>query len=369
MAVYHETLRLSDELRLIITGSVSDVIRTLVREWARAWDVIEGEFAAAIDELLAIDPGSWPSRAQIARATRAQKAFDLAVTELEALTDFAGVLVTRQGGDVARRAIDWQEHLIRSQLPPSSALDTLAVSITWDRLPEYAITAMVERLTNQITSTLRPLTADAIDAMHRALLRGIVVGDNPRQVAQEMLDRVQGAFNGGLTRAMTIARTEILDAYRAGAGASNVLNASLLQGWMWLAQLDSRTCPSCWAMHGTMHDIREQGPEDHQNGRCAQLPITRPWTELGIDGIDEPASIVPDAEATFWAMSRADQLKVMGPTRLAALEAGAGWDTLAVRQTNAGWRHSYVPTPARVLGRSTIEPVEPLAPVIPLRPR
>lgn len=349
MAVHHDTIRLSNDLRIVITGKVSETIRQLVKAWATTWDEIAPEFAAAIADLMAIDPPNWPTRRQIARAERAQAALAHVLDELEGLTDFTGVLVTRAGSDATVRAIEWQEHLVRSQLPPSASVDTAAIMATWNRVPAYAVDAMVERLTEQITSTLRPLSAAAVDAMKRSLIRGVLVGDNPRQAAADMLARVEGDFNGGLTRALTIARTEILDAYRSGAAAAQFANADLLQGWQWLAELDSRTCPSCWAMHGSMHELTETGPNDHQNGRCARLPITKSWSDLGIDGVDEPPSVVQDAETVFHSLPRDEQLQIMGPMRLSAIDNGAPWSLLSVKQTNDGWRDSHVPTPARYL--------------------
>lgn len=350
MAIHHDTLKLSDELRILISGKVNHTVRQLVAAWATAWDEIEAEFKAAIADLVTAEADGTASPTILARADRAQKALTHALAQLDGLTEFTGVLVVHTSGDVTRTAVDWQERLTRSQLPTG---DAAVAAITWNRIPADAIDALVERTTQQITSSLRPLSGDAVNAMHRALLRGLTVGDNPRQVAADMLTRVEGEFNGGLTRALTIARTEILDAYRSGAAAAQFANADVLQGWMWLSQLDKRTCPSCWSMHGTEHELTELGPNDHQNGRCARLPVTRTWADLGID-LPEPPSVVPDAQDAFWAMPRDDQVAVMGPLRLAALENGAPWDLLSVKRTSDGWRDSYIPTPARVLGQASI---------------
>jgi len=348
--IHHDTLKLSDELRILISGKVNHTVRQLVQAWAKAWDEIEGEFKAAIADIVTAEADGTATVSQLARVNRAQRAMLHAVEQLDGLTDFAGILVVHTSGDVTKTSIEWQERIVRSQLPTGEAAVT---AITWTRVATDAIDAMVERITEQIHSSLRPLTPDAVNAMQRALLRGIAVGENPRDVAADMLRRVEGEFNGGLTRALTIARTEILDAYRSGAAAAQFANMDLLQGWMWLAQLDARTCPSCWGMHGTQHELTELGPNDHQNGRCARLPVTKSWRDLGFD-IDEPPSVVPDAQAAFWAMPEKDQLAVMGPLRLAALKNGAPWDLLSVKRTNDGWRDSYIPTPARVLGRASM---------------
>jgi hypothetical protein len=156
-----------------------------------------------------------------------------------------------------------------------------------------------------------------------------------------MVAQAQDGFAGGLTRAMTIARTEILDAHRAASLATDTANKGLLAGWQWVAQLGPRTCPSCWAQHGSIHPVDEAGPLDHQSGRCTRAPVTKSWRDLGFD-IDEPPSAVPDARAVFASLPEADQLAVMGPKRLGMLRDGtASWDDLSVRRTTDGWRDSY----------------------------
>jgi SPP1 gp7 family putative phage head morphogenesis protein len=355
VAVRRETLTLSRELRLIISSLVNDAVRSLVRSWATAWTEIEAEFAAAIDDLLAVDPGHWPTRAQIARATRAQAALNHALIQLDGLTEHTGVLVEYAGQEAVYRTIEWQPRIITSQLPPSAG-DTAALILRFDRIDRDAIDAIIERVSTQVTAVTRPLSLEATDAMKRSLIRGVVVGDNPRTSARQMLARVQGAFNGGLTRALTIARTETLDAYRSGAAASQFMNEDVLTGWAWQAQLDTRTCPSCWAMHGSKHRLSETGPNDHQNGRCARLPLTKSWAELGFN-IPEPPSLLPNAESVFRALSRDEQLAIVGPTRLAALDAGIPFKAMAKKRTTKGWRDSFVPRPASHMARATMHAV------------
>lgn len=80
------------------------------------------------------------------------------------------------------------------------------------------------------------------------------------------------------------------------------------------------------------------------NCRCARAPQTKSWADLGLD-IDEPPSLLPDAEATFKSLSKSDQLAVLGPKRFDAWQAGdypmSKW---ATRRSTKGWRDSYVPS-------------------------
>lgn len=349
MAVDDETIRLARKLRVTIDAQVDATVRDLVRAWARAWDEIHAAWADAMMDLaVASTDGRWPSLTLIARSERAQRALAVATEEIASLAEFAGVTITDRLGKVVTDTPEWQARIIASQLP-AEAGTTAELVARFNRVDQQALGAIVERTTEQITASTYRLGSVAQDAMRRVLVRGIAVGDNPRKAAAEMVRRAEGTFNGGLTRALTIARTEMLDAHRSAAAASHFANENVLAGWQWLAQLDTRTCPSCWAQHGNRYDLDVMGPMDHQQGRCARLPITRTWRELGFD-IDEPPSIIPDARAVFDGLPQADRLAIMGPARLQALDDGLiDLGDLSQRRSTSGWRDSFAPTPLRAL--------------------
>ncbi|WP_193613152.1 phage minor head protein [Nocardioides lijunqiniae] len=350
MAVTRLTLRLAQQLRVVIDGILDRTVRELVEAWARAWQVIDAEWVAAMDELVEMSTdGQWPTAAQVFRATAAQAALASATREILDLSEFTGVTVVAAAREVTEEVAVWQSRLIASQLPR-----TAAVGAMLRPMPDQVLAAIVERTTEQIESRRQPLSVDAAEAMKQALVRGIVVGENPRVTARRMVDRAEHRFNGGLTRAMSIARTEVMDAHRSATAAYQLEQTDVLRGWAWHAKLDTRTCPSCWAKHGTEHELTETGPDDHPQGRCARTPLTKSWAELGID-LDEPDSLLPDARASFDALPRGDKLRVLGPVRLKALEDGAiGWEDLSVLRTSDGWRDSWVPVPVQDARRSLV---------------
>lgn len=349
MSINEETLRLARSLRIRLDRDVDATVRTLVREWARAWDEIHDAWSDAMMDLAqASTDGAWPGPSIVARSDRATRALLLANEEIARLAEFTGVTVTDALGRVVEDVPEWQARLIASQLP-AEAGTTAELIARFNRVDANALGWIVERSTEQITAASFRLGTVGQDAMRRALVRGVAVGDNPRTAAARMLRRAEGAFNGGLTRALTIARTEMLDAHRSAAAAAQFANDDVLQGWVWQAQLDRRTCPSCWGMHGTVHNLEEPGPNDHQQGRCARLPKTKTWAELGFD-IPEPPSLLPDAGEVFAGLPQADRLAIMGPTRLQALDDGlVNLGDMATRRRTPGWRDSWAPTPARDL--------------------
>lgn len=238
--------------------------------------------------------------------------------------------------------------IIASQLPRQAGTRA-ELAVQFNRVDPRALEAIVARSTQDITAASYRLGSVGQEAMRRELVRAVAIGDNPRTAAARMVANAQGAFNGGLNRALTIARTEMIDAHRAASAEAQIANDRTLAGWQWIAQLDHRTCPSCWGQHGSRHSVEEPGPLDHQQGRCARLPVTRTWRELGFD-IDEPPSVVPDARTVFNALPRDEQLAIMGTARLDALDAGTiTFADLSQRRVTVGWRDSFAPTPVRQL--------------------
>lgn len=342
MAVTAETLRVQAELRASLDHIVDNQTRDLVAAWADAWDEVAPDLTAALLEQLVA--GEQITRAQLLRSTRLRKALQVIKGQLQDLSDQAGVRIVADLQDVIDTAGAAQASVIDSQLPPNA--DQLVDLDAWSRVDGDQVAAIVQRSTEQITSLARPIPAEQYAILRRELIRGMAAGSNPRETARRIMRRTEGRFNGGLTRALVIARTETLDAHREAARLGRMAHADVLGGWTWLAKLDARTCPSCWAQHGSLHRLDEQGPNDHQQGRCTAMPTTKPWADLGID-IEEPPSLLPDAASEFAALSPAQQKAVLGPARHAAWVRGEfPMDLWSVRRTTDGWRDSYGVAPA-----------------------
>ena len=319
-------------MRVEVDATVDAATRDLAQAWAGAWDEISTEWDSALGDLTAA--GEWPTRTQVLRAKRAQRALIVTNEALRELAKTSGVRIVRDVPDTTSAGADWVERITLTQLPAGVAVD-------WAAINPSALDAIVKRVTGQVEKATRRLPAEQAAVMKQALMRGVAVGENPRRAAAIMLQRLESAFDGGRRRAETIARTEILDAQRAGALASRLRNTDVLAGWEWQATLDVRTCPACLGMHGRSFPVDQGGPDGHQNCRCTSIPILKPWRELGFD-MDEPGSSRVDARAWFNEQPEKTQVQIMGPERLRRLRSGdLSWDDLAVRRENPGWRDSY----------------------------
>lgn len=352
MAVTDRTLRLEQDLRDALQSITDAQTRDLVRAWATAWDEIAPDLTAALLEQLVA--GDKISRAALLRSTRLRAALAIVAERLQTLAAASQVRIVGDLQAVIDTAGAAQASVVDSQLPVNfMSPDDLA---SWARVDADQVAAIVRRSTEQITSLHKPLAPAAYDIVRRELIRGVAAGSNPRETARRMIRRAeQVGFNGGLTRALNIARTETLDAHRAAARLGRMQHADILGGWTWLAKLDTRTCPSCWAQHGSVHPVDETGPDDHQQGRCTAMPTTKSWKDLGID-LEEPPSLLPSAAEQFATLTPAEQLAVLGPARHTAWQAGKfPMDAWSVRRSNDGWRDSYsvAPVPKPSGGRSS----------------
>jgi SPP1 gp7 family putative phage head morphogenesis protein len=349
MAISDITLGLARAAITAVTSLIDVAVRILTGRWAAAWDELEPRFTTAVEDLIG-DAEEWPSRRDVERDAALQEALSAAAQLLDALAGLAAAEISAVAQAAVEQAPTDQVEQIVSQLPPGLDPGTVTSMVGGPGgFHQQAIDAIDKRVTQRITVLARPLGRDADMAMRFELVRGVKRGRNPRETARAMVDRVEGAFNGGLTRALTIARTETLDAYRLAAAATEDAHRDVLAGWTWLAKLDSRTCVACWTMHGTEHSLDVPGPQGHPQCRCARAPKALSWAALGFD-IDEPEDAIEDAQAAFQALPDDEQLQIMGPARLARLNSGAvAWADLARLKQNPGWRPSYVTTPVRDL--------------------
>lgn len=340
MATSRATLRHARQLRVVIDDSVEQALADLVKAWGVAWDAVADEWRLAVAELAAVRvDGRWPSRTVILRNARVQAAMQITSAKLDELSRNSGIRILQGVPDLLSAQEDALLNLIGSQVPDS-------VTVDWARVSDRQLEAVVKRCTGRVESKLKPLPRDVSASMKQELIRGVAVGTNPNRVADLLMKRFGARFNGGLWRARSLCRTEMLEATRDAALVSRKENRAVLAGWRWLCALSARTCPSCLAMNGRLFGVDEPGPDDHQCGRCTAVPVTKTWAELGIDA-PEPVSQFPDAKAWFGQQPAKVQQQIMGDKRLTALNSGKlSWDRIPVARQTPGWRRSYVPAAA-----------------------
>lgn len=331
MAVTRRSLTLLRRLRAEIGELADNAVTAIGGAWADTWDQLtpawQSATAAAFDA--ATRSGRWPSSWQLARIPQVGAASWRTEQAVGPLVVASARFAANAASDAVAAALAAEPEILASQVRGRVAAD-FSRGITQGR-----IDALHQDARARVGDSTASLAADVTRAAQQTLVRG------GHADAGVTLGRVQTAFAGGRVRALNVARTETLDSYRAGSGYVHEVNAEAIAGWLWACALDVRACPSCWAMHNTLHPLREPGPWGHQNCRCARVGLVRVTRD---DGSTDLTSGLPGAQDRFRALPRADQLRVMGLARLQLLDDGdIVWADLAIRRTNKGWRDSYSP--------------------------
>lgn len=341
MAINPATLQQAALLRAEIRRMTDAQAVELTRAWVTAWDGLLPDLETALDELASGAVDGRVSRAAMLRSRRLTQFLAQAEDVLGAMAERMEADLLGQLADMTRQTVAGQLALIDSQLPPVERRSGASVNLALDQPDPGAIQQIIARTLEQIHAEVIPLPGWVAARMKSELTRGMILGDNPRTTARRIIKATGDQFNGGLARATNIARTEFLDAHRRAAQLVEMRNADILTGWLWQATLDSRTCPSCIAKHGTEYPLDQFGPEDHQQGRCTRVPQTKSWKELGITQ-EEPASTFPDAREWYDGLTEDTQQRIMGPTRWQLLNDGSiGWEDLSGLRHSANWRDSY----------------------------
>lgn len=354
-----DVYRLAREFRSRILAREKAAAREVIRAYGEAWRVVQAEadryiqrlkdeaarLGVDLSEVARLNP-SWPFRAGNLDAFAERIA-----TELRAVAAGAGGAVRSGQLDAVGMALDHAERLAVAAIPPvREAADALRAA--WTRPNLAAFNNLIGWLADgtPLRAVLERYGEGAGLAAREELLRGFILGEGPRAVGAR-LRRVTG---GTLASALRVSRTEIIRAYRAAHAQSYQDNGRIVEGWVWHAALDGRSCIGCISRHGTRHPV-EEVLQDHPNGRCAMVPATRPWRDLAVDlgvpdlaRLPEPVpQIAPGAE---WLAAQGEDVQraVLGP-RLALHRAGVPLEDMVAVRRHPVWGQAIGPRPVREL--------------------
>jgi SPP1 gp7 family putative phage head morphogenesis protein len=246
-------------------------IRTLLlqREHAnatvllRAYRGIADRIEQSLALLLAEIGDTPPTVNQLRRMDRYRALLDQVTRGIDLFAAVVERRVTTEQAAVLRLALDHAAAQVEQALP----IDT-----TFNRLPFEAVSQLVGT-TTQDTPLARLLSGFGDAAAQRAadaLSSGLALGRAPRIIAQDL----RKALNVSAVRGLTIARTEVLGAFRRASLAAYVENSDILRGWRWSAARDARVCDRCRANDGKVYDL-DVPFTTHPNCRCSPLPVLK----------------------------------------------------------------------------------------------
>jgi SPP1 gp7 family putative phage head morphogenesis protein len=232
-------------------------------------------------------------------------------------------------------------------LPTGITLNNLAnIGLGWNRLPEEAFEAFVGISGDgkPVGNLLAELGKPAADKVKESIRTGIIMGKSPREVATT----IRQAAGMPLSRALTISRTEINRAHREATRLNYAANSNVVKGYRRLASKDETTCMACIALDGTLYETNEP-LDSHPNCRCAMVPETLTYQDLGLDIPEEPRP--PDGQEWFNSQNKETQEKMMGTKVFNAFQQGkVGLSDLVTTSTSPIWGKSSTAKSVKELG-------------------
>jgi SPP1 gp7 family putative phage head morphogenesis protein len=308
----------------------SDLLRgdsAALREVSASYALSYRYLAAQLEALLREVERRRASGEDVSRAwLQRQARFEILLRQVEAeqrrLAGHANSLITGRQQELVGLASSHAEALLQAA----------GVGTSFVRLPTEAVEEIVGNLSDgtPLTRLLDKLGPEAAREVREALITGLAAGESPRLVARRFRD----ALGGSQTRALLIARTETIRAYRNSTQRIYEANSDVLEGWMWLSARSSRTCVVCWAKDGEVFPVTKPMPA-HVSCRCTMIPLT---DKTQADGLGRGAAL-------FAEVDEEAQEKILGVSRFEAYRAGASLSDFVTLERSRRWGDSYVTKP------------------------
>lgn len=312
----------------IITASQnfrSEVLRgdkAMLRQLSSAYSLIERrlmqEFAALRRDIeRAQREGKTVNRDWLRRSFRYQSLIRQTKAEIAGYSNGARLFIeSRQ-----RSAID---------LGQFHAADLIqrGAEITFARLPTEAINEMVGVLEDgsPLSKVLDRLGSESAQQMRETLISGLGSGQGVARLGREL----RNAVDIPRWKALQIARTETMRAYRQSTLATYAANSDVLDGWVWTSTLSTRTCVACWSLHGTFFPLSKQFFPAHVSCRCTSIP--------SVKGSDFN---ITSGAVKFAQLPVEQQQTILGPSRYEMYSNGTALEDFVILTRDKDWGGAY----------------------------
>ncbi len=301
--------------------------RQMAARWLEIEQALEGQISALVLEIESIRvDGRAPTQGQVMALGRLRSLLAQTQTEVERYQGYAANLISEK-----------QALLVAAgQQDAMSALTASRITGVFDRLPVQAFENLVGVTADgtALATYLQGTFSDAAGGMVTQLLQGTALGWNPTKTARAMRD----GLGVGLQRALNVARTEQLRAYRESSRMTYASSGVVLK-YKRVASPSVRSCIACLMADGRIYDVGESFDE-HNQGRCSLVP----W----VVGVAEP--VWETGSQWFLRQSAADQEEILGKEYFKAWQGGAfTLEQLVTRHEDPVWGASLQVTPLKNL--------------------
>lgn len=311
--------RTIDDFRQRLLLQEADQMRAMARRWLEVERRLEAQVGLLANEVMEMSQaGESVSQWRIARLERYQNLLAQAKAETNGYMAWAADEMAERQARMLAMGIDSAQATIRA-----SYLDAGGFGAYFDLLPVEAVNFAIGYAGDNtpLGKLLRKDYPKTIASLTQALIDGVTMGRNPRETAKAMLD----AMAGNLDRALTIARTEQIRAFRE-ASRQQMIASGVVEGYIRRAALNDRTCIACLALDGKEYPTDEL-MEVHPNDRCFMQPKIKGLQPVGMQsGAD-----------WFASLSAAEQRDMLGPERYDLFASGTNFSNFAGTYVDPVW--------------------------------
>jgi SPP1 gp7 family putative phage head morphogenesis protein len=205
------------------------------------------------------------------------------------------------------RTQEAQAWAVRQSLADVDAMLS-GVGVSFNRVPFAAVRELIGATQDgsPLTELFSAIGPDAVGIAQTELAAGLALGQNPVVVARSMAK----ALNISTLRAQTIARTEMLRAFKSANLQQFNASPDVFNGWTWTASLSPRTCPSCLGMDGRTFPTSVVYFPAHPNCRCVPVGIVKGLPPLsGMRGQAYAESLSPSEQDVLFGPSGAEAFR------------------------------------------------------------
>lgn len=280
--------------------------------------------------------------ASVGKVKRLERYKALVTQTGEQMTKYAAMLeseVATLQAQAIQDALNQNRTLVQAALPNLPPTVRAQILTNFNRLNPQAIETLLGALgkDSPLTALLNTFGDVAAGQISDAILQGVALGYHPTKVAAQIVANM----GMNLTRALTIARTEQLRAYRTANLANYAANSDVVKGWKWSATFDKRTCLACMVLDGQAFPLSQSFMPSHPNCRCAPTPRTITYKDMGLDVPESPAR--QTASEWFKTLPEAQQATFFSKAGWRAYKAGAVSleDFVGTQKSNI-WGDSFV---------------------------
>ena len=293
-------------------------VAQMLRVWGQAWQRVRAQSEALAHRLAAGEVN------QVGLMHRQEMLDDYArqvETEIRALIAVAEPATLALQSEAVAAALRDAPDLVGLAAGPDRA-EVMALMRRPDRAAVQALVGAAGD-GSPLRSLLEGIAEGRGQAMAERLAAGVAQGQAPGVVARAL----RSVFAVPAYRATLIARSETQRAYRTATLETYRANDDIVEGWLWVSACDRRSCPACFAMHGTFHRLTAALPEP-PGGRCKAVPALR----------NRPRPALSSGEERLRALPVELQRKVLGAGRYEAWRDGAfSFEQMAGRVRSRDW--------------------------------